>query len=205
LKAINLLLPDGLPSRVWACGECKLVAADEHRAVHCCEPIACKFCGEPTEAKLRHGFETSAHDACDRADRARRDMERMERAEKLEDWDGWVWDDGRSGIDGNGYFQSLDDYVEELTDEIEPDNWPEWVHVTRETPVAINLDHVLESLCEGGYEDMADDLKGVEELQKAVDVFNEANKGVIVYDGDYSRAVRVSRPVPAPALEGSTR
>ena len=187
MDPVNLLLPDGTPSLVWACGACKLVAADESRARKCCVPIPCTHCGEPTESKYRHGYESARHDECERRDRARRDMARIERAEKLETWDGYVWDRG-------DYHESLEVYVDHLADTLAPADWPEWVHVCKVSHPRIDAGHVLENVLELGWEDMDyDDLNGVKELEAAIEAFNKANESVNVYDADMRRVVRVPR------------
>lgn len=114
---------------------------------------------------------------------------RLERATKLEYWDGWVWDE-------SDYYESLEAYVEHLECNFaDPNDWPDWVYVAKSKP-GVNLDaaNIIENLCERGYEDMADDLKGVDELGAAINAFNAANADIIVYDGDWSRAVRVPKP-----------
>lgn len=199
MNPINLLLPDGRPSKVWACGECKLTCKDEAQARLCCTPIPCRFCKQPTEKKYRHGHETATHDACEQMERAQRDAERMERATKLETWDGWVYEWGGGGSN-NGYYESVEAYVDHLVeyDGLEPEDWPEWVYVAEPRPgVDLDLGTILESAYSDGYDDMDDDLKGTKELEAAIKAFNEANKGVLVYGADCKRAVRVPKPSEA--------
>jgi len=119
-------------------------------------------------------------------------MERLESATKLESWEGWVWDENR-------YFSSVDDYVEHLERNFEdPEDWPEFVYVAESRPgVVLKAEQILENACDDGYEDMMDHLKGVAELEAAIKAFNETNADIIVYDGDWSRAVRVPKPTEA--------
>lgn len=68
---------------------------------------------------------------------------------------------------------------------------PEFAFCAFGKPFKLSLEGALESECEDMYEDAYTDLNGVKELQAAVDVFNEANKGVISYEVDYNRKVRL--------------
>lgn len=188
MTPFELLKPDHTPSGVWVCDNCRITAADERRASLCCTPIPCRYCGKPTDQIYRRDREPASHRECERAQFARDKMMRIEKAEKLETWDGWVWD-------GNRYFESLDDYVDYLECEgLAPEDWPEWVHVTSVSHPTINVDHVLQNVCEYGWEDMDEDsLKGVADLRAAVAAFNQANAGLDICNGDYMRVVRVPR------------
>lgn len=193
MNPINLLLPDGTPSKVWACGECKMTRADQEHATKCCTLVPCKFCGKSTDKKFRANYITEACDACRTAEGSRKDSERLDKATKLEDWDGWVWDE-------NHYYPSLDEYVEHLECDRDPEDWPEFVYVAESRPgVVLKAEQILENACENGYEGMCDDLKGEAEFEAAIKAFNEANATLLVYDGDWSRAVRVPKPTaPSP-------
>ena len=196
MNPINLLLPDGSPSKVWACGECNYISNDQAHAEKCCSLSTCRFCGELTEKKYQHGG-YHYHDACWRSHRAKEAMERLEKAEKLEAWDDWVSADHGPN---DGFFENLAAYVDWLVDEIEdPNDWPDWVHVANSRPgCVLDIGSILESACDDGYEDMDEDLSGTKELQAAIDAFNKANEGVVVYDTDFKRAVRVPRPEATP-------
>lgn len=199
MNPINLLLPDGTPSKVWACGECKMTRADQEHAEKCCTLVPCKFCGKATDKKFRASYLTEACDPCRTIEGSRKGAERLEKAEKLDDWDGWVWDE-------HDYYPSLDDYVEHLEcDHDELDEWPDWVYVAESRPgVVLKAEQILENACDDGYDDMMDDLKGEAEFEAAIKAFNEANATLLVYDGDWSRAVRVPKPTPAPSPTEAT-
>lgn len=191
MNPINLLLPDGTPSKVWACGECKITRVDQEHAEKCCTMVPCKVCGQETDKKFRLVYLTETCDACRMAEAQRKDAERIAKATKLSYWDGWVWDE-------SDYYNSLEDYVEHLECNHDPEDWPEWVYVTASRPgVSLDVSRILENYCDDGYEGMDDDLKGVDELTKAINRFNAANHEVVVYDGDWSRAVRVPKPTAA--------
>lgn len=197
MNPINLLLPDGKPSTVWACGECGRACDSHEHAEKCCGPAPCRFCGEPTKKKYRLGC-YEYHDACWQKNRDAQEAAWLEKAEKLETWGGWVYEDGRGS--NEGYFESVEDYIEHLVgyDGLEPEDWPDYVHVAVPSPgCELDIGHILENACENGYEDMDDDLSGTKELEAAINAFNKANEGVLVYNVDLKRAVRVPKPTEA--------
>lgn len=196
MNPINLLLPDGTPSKVWACGQCKITRADQEHAEKCCTLVPCKVCRSPTDKKFRATCFTETCDACRTAEGQRKDAERLAKAEKLEAWDGWVY----AGHGPNdGFFEDVGAYVDWLVDEAEDsDDWPDWVYAAKSRPgCVLDIGRILENACDDGYEDMDEDLRGVKELEAAIKAFNEANEGVIVYGADYKRAVRVPKPTTA--------
>jgi hypothetical protein len=185
MEAIELVSEDGKHS-IWMCSACKQLSSDRPWAEKHCY---CPVCKKPTD--WRKG-RLECND-CDREKSSRRDRERLEKAEKLEDWDGWVWDENR-------YYSDLDEYVDHLAGDREPEDWPEWVYVADQRPFPeIDVDRVFENAFDDwDWEefDADKDLKGVVELRAAVDKFNEANKGCVSYMGDWTRAVRVPPPPP---------
>lgn len=194
MNPINLLLPDGTPSKVWACGECTCTRSNQIDAGGCCTIAPCKACGQPSGKKFRASYIVERCDACERAERSRKDMERLEKATKLESWEGWVWDE-------SDYYPSLDEYVEHLECNFaDPEDYPDFVYVAESRPgVFLKAEQILENACDDGYDDMMDDLKGEAEFEAAIKAFNEANATLLVYDGDWSRAVRVPKPTTAPS------
>lgn len=132
-----------------------------------------------TEAELK-----IINDRCLNAHEAEKTKERFAKAEKLDSWDGGVfW--------GDDYFASMD----ELCDDIAGGNheWPEYVWAAEPQTVIAGLDvaDITEHLiCDRGWEDMdVDDLNGVAELEAALKTFEEANKSVVSYRPDYSKAI----------------
>ncbi len=55
----------------------------------------------------------------------------------------------------------------------------------------IDLDRILESECEDAFEDARDHLKGVDELQKAVNAFNDLNADVLSFCVDLKHKTRL--------------
>lgn len=196
MNPVELHLPDGLPSGVFMCEKCRRLDSTKLWAERCC---LCSECGKVKD------WTTSNPECpdCLKEKWAKADRDRMARAEKLDDWDGWVYTGGSGGHDG--YFESLDHYVEYLDDQgIDPDNRPELVWVAE--PVAfpkLRVDHLIEGLIEDwAYEGFdPGSVEGVEELTKAVEGFNAANTHHVSYYGSSRRAVRV----PGPIEGGETR
>lgn len=189
MESYELLRPDHSPSGVWACGACRAVTTAGDRAERCC---LCRECGSPlgTEGV---GLGRS-HDACLRRRREAADAKRLAEAELVPGWPGWVV------YAGDRYFPTVEDLVEHLECRGVPvADWPERVHACVEVPFAgLDAEDLVEDVTDGAYEGMADDLHGVAELTAAVEAFNAANKHLVSYEPDYTRAV----PVPRPESEG---
>ncbi len=109
---------------------------------------------------------------------------RFKEAKKVEAWDDGAWL-------GDNYYHSMDDLCDHL--ECEGEEWPEYVWGAKPKTVIHEIDvaDVFEcQICDHGWEDMSvDDLKGVEELQAALNKFVEANAVVYSFLPDYKTAV----------------
>lgn len=192
MNAYQLFRADGTPVNLWVCGKCNAVDATQSWAESHCR---CSSCGIP-ENWSTHSLDC---DACPTAKWAKAAADRMAKAEKLESWDGRVYSEGGGGQDG--YFMSLEDYVDHLKCTREEDEgWPEWVNVCREVSFpGLDMERIIENLAEDmNYEDAIDNLNGEKELAAAIDAFNLANVGATSYDCDMDRVVRVPRPEATP-------
>lgn len=174
---------DGKTGTVWGCGKCLHVARDEEAARQCCD-WRCPTCGVEVE-RYSH-----LCDSCRREEYARRDREMLEKAEKLDEWTGGVfW--------GERFYASLDEAVEDIDDRCEDgeDFRPEFLYVAQRCPPCkVELYRVLEDACSdmGGEDDEPESyLKGIPELEAAIERFNEANEDIEWYTEDSKRAVRV--------------
>jgi ribosomal protein L40E len=189
MNAVSLLKPDGTETDISICGKCGAPARGRTNfdvSERCC---TCWECGKPLETSTQHY--DHYHQDCDRARRDRIDAARLEKAELIEDYDGPVYFEGGHGSFGDSYFADVHELAEWLDDQDERDR-PEFVHCCTSSPVAgLDLDSILESACEESFEDAEDHLNGRDELQKAVDAFNGANKGVLSWDVDFKRKCRV--------------
>lgn len=186
VNAIELFHKDGRSAGVWHCEKCRIVAPSQEQAEACCRPYKCTGCGAECER-----YHTLCR-VCVEAKQEQQERERFDKAEKLTEWDGWVYSDGRGFQDG--YFDSLDDFMEFVLEEgIEPPNYV-WA-CKSEAFACIDVDHVLEHIEQNGYDDFdSDTLKGIPELKAALNAFTEANKDVLSYTPDYSTAVLLTQP-----------
>jgi hypothetical protein len=109
---------------------------------------------------------------------------RFAKAEKVTEWDGPVFV-------GDTFYHSLHDAIDVCSDD--EDGLPAYVWTASPHEVISGLDvaSVVENrLDDAGWEDMSlDDLRGVQELQAALDAFEKANAEVLSYFPDYSKVV----------------
>lgn len=121
----------------------------------------------------------------------------MEKAMLVEDYDGPVYCEGvPGGSYGDGYFSDVDELADAIAD-LEDCTIECAYCCTSSRAAFIDLDNVLEHAMQDALEDAIDHLNGRDELQAAVDAFNEANKDLLSWDVDYSRKVSVAPAAPA--------
>lgn len=99
--------------------------------------------------------------------------------------------DGLIEPDGEKVYESVDEYLEDCEDyerEPLPYLWCVNFDPINRMEQCDFVDHIAEQI---GDENV-DGLKGLPELQKAIDAFYEANSPFYVYNTDYSRAVMVN-------------
>jgi hypothetical protein len=207
MEPIELLMPDGEPSKVLMCSNCRIVRRTRAYAEACCLPIPCRYCGEPTEKVWRSdGDETQAyHRGCWDRHWVAKDREKMAAAEVVESWDGWVHSPAVRGHN-DGFFESLADLQEYLDDEDDDGETsrPEFAYLCEPEPFpGISAEDICEGVAEDMFEDAEDQFSGTEELEAACEAFNAANAHVVTYRPDYRRVVRVpARPAEAPSPLG---
>lgn len=196
----RFLNPDGSPANIWACGVCKQVFADEGFARQCC---TCVACGKPFEEE--RGFKEKGpgryHSGCWTRQCAERAKAMMAKAEVLDKWDGWVINDlAGGGPMSDGYAENLDDMGEHLEDqllcgELVLEDWPSYVYVCDAVPMRkVTIDDIIDLISDDLPEDGEDLPHGCAELGKALDAFNEANKGVALYRFNHSKVVKLGPP-----------
>ena len=172
MNAKELFLKDGKTANVYYCSECKIVKKNKEDADDCCKRNDCKYCGKLVEEEY-----WLAHRECIEKDE-------MEKSEKLDTWDGWVYY-------GDKYYDSVDKLKEELEDDGE--TIPEYVYICKVIPFPmIKMDHLIESIEESSYEEITDQLTGLDELSEAINGFNEDNKDLVSYLPDETKMVRLS-------------
>lgn len=168
MNPIELFHRDGISAGVWACGKCQRFRGTKAEAERCCN-WSCGACGVNTQA-----LQTECN-ACGRTRRATANKKKLDEATEVKDYDGWIYTDVLQGYN-NGYFQSVEDFIDYAFDELEDDeDMPEFVFTCDEEAKSLSLRRAIESLCEEGYEGMEDNLSGMEELEAAVAKWNELN------------------------------
>lgn len=192
MNATQLLNADGTPAGIWVCSECRHVTASREVTERCCR---CSYCNKTVDQSKGR---TAYHMDCFSADQAERDQKRMAKAEKLDIWDGWVYLDGHGH--NEGFFRDLQELAECLDDELadgdlEVADWPEYAWICNPRPIRIpDLADLIERICDDGYEGLEDDLEGLDELGKALDVFAKVNAGLFDYLPSSTQAVAVPKP-----------
>lgn len=191
MNAYFLHKPDGEKTEYSVCAVCGQLARGETNfdiSERCC---TCLECGLPLgqERLCRSLY----HDACHKSMRSRSERQRFDKAQLVADYEGPVYLEGfGSGSYGDGYFVTVDELAEHLDNCLEEsDTRPRFAFCCESTTPCLDLGSVLESLTEEMFEDAIDHLHGVDDLQAAVDAFNDANGGVLSWGADYSRKVEI--------------
>ncbi len=196
MNPIQLHKSDGTRLKIFACGVCNKVKADEAAAEDCCVQPPCTYCGKPVDRVKEHY--QKFHWECWRGDAHNREMKRLEEAALVE-YDGNMLYAEHLPGGREGYYTDMESLLDEIADyEPEEGDEPLVMFAFCTTPRLHNLDlgRILENATADGYEDMEDHLTGIEELGAAIDAFNARNKQALTgYEVDYKRKVAV--PVPA--------
>jgi hypothetical protein len=190
MNATELFQSDGKPTGIYFCGKCRIVSHHRLLADQCCQNYTCDTCGADTGA--RHW---TLCDPCREKQSKETAKARYEKAEKIpaDKYDGWVYFNGLQRNDG--FAQDVGALLEDLECQREEDGsevkTPEYVWACSPKYFAtIDLDNVLENLEQDAWEDFDRiDYNGLDELQQAVDKFNESNKHLVIWEPDYSRAI----------------
>lgn len=184
MKATELFLEDSKPAGVFFCGQCRLVYNEKVKAEKCCAPYKCEDCGKECQKYW------TVCEYCRQAREQKREQERFEKAEKVTDWGGWIYADGMGFHDG--YFESLADLEDYLNDE--ESERPEYVWATKENHfVEADISDITERVMDGAYDGFeVEYLKGLDDLKAAIEKFNEANREIVSYSPDYSKAVLIA-------------
>lgn len=183
ITAIELFHSDGRPSGIWYCSECRAVYTKQHGAQRCHGVTHCETCKVSLGKRAPHYRKQC--EECDRKDwrdkQVKEEFDRYTKAVKI----------AASEYTGPQVFFN-DRYYETVEDAIDGcDEPPEYVWSAKNIGLRqANLEDLTERVLEEAWEDAEpDDLNGIDELQKAVDAFNEANIGIAVYMVDYHEAI----------------
>jgi hypothetical protein len=191
MNATELYLKDGRSAGVFYCEKCKIVHRTTAEADQCCMPYHCKGCGKETQRYV------NICSACFNKQQDKKEAERFAKAAKITKWDGWVYVEGLGYQ--NGYFQSVEDLIDYLTDE-EDGNYPQYAWTCSANHfVNAEISDITERIGDNAYEDFnTEDLNGLQELKAAIAKFNDANKDAVSYTPDYTTAVLIEKPKEQP-------
>jgi hypothetical protein len=164
--------PEGIrEEKAFACGECGSVYSTKESAIYCCKQSVCEDCGNDCNKAWIKCSDCS-------------DKIRLEKAIEIKDFDGPVYYE-----EADRYFSSYEEALDWFHDEPE-DECPEYLFPCIENPCPkLDLDSALENLTEELFEDAYDHLKGVKELQIAVDEFNK-KQTLTSWEADMKRKIR---------------
>ena len=185
MNAQGLFTLDGKQAG-FTCSNCGSFWKDEKSANICC---MCMFCGREPVVK---GSTLCGNCRKERSERKSKELElkaleTFDKAEEVFVWQ-YLW-----------YVDKMYDNVEDLLDCC-GDNPPEFVHPM--APVVFSGLDLSDILCQCEEQFpcfdeefiLADNLSGLDELEKAIKKFNEENEDTVIYfEPDYSKKVRVSR------------
>lgn len=187
MNARELFYEGGETAGEFQCGKCRLRYHRKETADHCCGGRLCG-CGKTAQQWRELCCECAKRASLIKE--AKDEAERFGKARKLTEgeWDGWVFCDKVEHPDG--YFEStseLREWCEDMDQEM-----PDYVWSTKSNPVChLDKNSILEDATQEAWEgfDYDSDLDGVSELVKALEAFNEANEGKLIYHPDSTMAV----------------
>lgn len=183
ITAIELFHSDGKPSGIWYCSECRAVQNDKHLAQRCHGVTHCETCGTSLGKRAPHYRKQC--EECDRnAWRERQSKEEFDRYTKAVKIAASEYTGPQVFFNGQ-YYPTVEDAIDGC------DEPPEYVWAAKNIGLRkATTEDLIERVLEEAWEDAdSDDLNGLDELQVAVDAFNEANSGIDVYMVDYNEAI----------------
>jgi hypothetical protein len=181
--AIELFHADGKPSGIWYCSECRSVHNDQRLAQSCHGTTHCKDCGKEL-GKRQPYYRTQCEECYSKEWRERMAKEEFERYTKATKIKASEYT-GPQVFFGDHYYETVEDAIDQC------EKPPEYVWSAKDVGLRkATIEDLIERILEEAWEDAdSGDLNGVEELEKAVDAFNDANSGVSVYMVDYNEAL----------------
>lgn len=192
MNAHMLYLDDGKPVNAWYCESCKIVHGSEALADRCC---TCHYCGKVVVQEKGHG-RSSSHSACFNLEVNRRYEEHLKKATEVgSDYSGFVYCE--HGGPSDGYAEDVDAmsewWHEQIADgDLERESYPEFVLACLpDPPDRLDLSDLLDRICEGGYEDMRDDIKVPDGLEDLLKKFNELNAHLVSWKIDHTHKVKM--------------
>jgi hypothetical protein len=162
------------------------------------ETVSLGFCKKTGKISSEEGFYVHGYREYLEGDEQRKIWEwidlktnknRFDKAEKVK-WSDWK---GEQFFDGNEFFIELEDFFDGMIEAhgFQYDLWQDYVWATKESPVISKKEAYR--VYESDFDDLSEEydwpIKGVENLQEALDSFVEENSGTTAYHPDYSTAI----------------
>ncbi len=189
--AIELFHADGKPSGVWYCSECRAVHTRLRTAQSCHGVTHCEKCGK--ELGKRQPYYKTHCQECDndiwRKKQAEEELVRYARAVKIRASEYT----GPQVYFGERYYDTVEDAIDGC------DQPPEYIWSAKDVGLKkATMEDLVDRILQEAWEDAdIDDLNGTEELQRAIDLFNESNAGISVYMVDYNEALVIDDEILA--------
>lgn len=186
-EAVELFKQDGTTAGIFYCSQCRIVHRDKEEAIWCHGERLCS-CGK----KITQGYFQRECSDCDyktrKSEENAKEVARFEKAAKIRASEYA----GEMVYCADHYYESVEDAIDQYIE----GQHPEYVWACRDEGVRkIDLDDATCNVVENMWEDAElSDLNGIEELETALNAFNEANAGIKVWYPDYSTAILTSTP-----------
>ena len=186
-----------LRKKYWICSNCQRVYIDKEVADKCCLCLRCKNLIVADDLTTQALYAPLYHTKCENLNREDFEQSRIDKAEKLEKWNSWVfWNDK--------FYPDVDSFLDENytecekigggTEDVLLNDLPEYIFCCKEVPFRkVYLDSIISEICEDSYENAEDDIVGQEDLEKALNKFNELNKSLKSYEPNYNKVVKVKK------------
>ncbi|HRH31971.1 MAG TPA: hypothetical protein PLK06_01470 [bacterium] len=179
----------------WACRQChRWFGKDEHMARWCCaKTIPCECGGRIV------GSWASCKDCRDRKEAAKK-HELFANAVKLTEWEGPIYVDGVTH--NEGFFENVEEYLDLLVWNADLEI-PDFVWVCDSMPMnLLSASEIAENACEDLFEDAADQVKGLEDLQSALDEFFDVNSSLVGWHPNHKKCLVLSEAQKREVVEG---
>ena len=169
----------------WACRQCgRWYGNNQHMARWCCaKTIPCECGGRIVVSWV------VCKDCRDRKE-AEMEQSRYAAAEKLTNWDGPIFVEGVAS--NEGFFENVEEYLDLLA--LDPElEISDYVWVCDSVPMnLLSASEIAERACEELFEDAVDGVKGLKDLQSALDRFLDVNNGLVGWSPNYKKCLILS-------------